>query len=629
MNGRRRWWMSIRYKLPLITSGLLLALVLIGAFAAYREIRHMTLQVNRENLQRAAEELADLSGRDTRRLLGSAESLTADAPVRRALASGADTAGANAALRRVQGPSDTLRLELRRPDGTTVTSVGDFPGSLTAAQIDSLREISSPEGAGYTPMRVVAGRPYMWLIAPLETHGTRIGSVARLTVIGDSTAERALSGLVGPGSGVYFVNRSGGPWVTLRGEVVEAPFPDPSNPPPTHQRNHGGRGLAIAYTSPVPGTALDIVTEAPMEQVLAEPRAFLRWLILGSAVLVLLGATAVWLLTGRITRPLRLLSEAAGDVAAGKPVDVQLDRGDELGDLASAFNAMSAEILRTHEALELQVIAADAARESAELANRVKSEFLANTSHEIRTPINAIMLYTHLLLMGVPDPISENQRTQLQRIHASSRHLLRLVEAVLDVSGVESGELTLRAGAGDAEEEIETAVQAVEASAAEKGIELTHVRAGGAGPRFSGHPERVRQILENLLSNAVKFTPSGGEVRVGVKTENGAVVFEVRDTGIGIASDWIEEIFDPFVQAEQGLTRAYEGIGLGLTIGRQLARLMGGDLTAESEPGVGSTFRLQLPAAVQSVDGVPPGRAVPGSGSPTLRQNAAKRGSSR
>jgi signal transduction histidine kinase len=340
---------------------------------------------------------------------------------------------------------------------------------------------------------------------------------------------------------------------------------------------------------------LSIVAEAPLERVLAGPRTFLRRAMLTSAVLALFGAILVWLISRRITHPLVQLARAA-NVTRGQPdsPEVRVDRADELGDLAAAFNRMARNIQEAQAALLQQVEEADAARADAERANRAKSEFLATMSHEIRTPINAIIGYTDLLLLGVPDPPTEEQRRQLGRVQASGHYLLRLIDEILDLSRIEAGGLSVREQVGDAADAIAAALEMTAAAAAEKDVRIVRTPIE-PGLSFHGDRHRVEQILVNLLSNAIKFTPGGGTVEIGAEARDAATLFHVRDTGIGIGPDQLERIFEPFVQADQSYTRSYRGVGLGLAISRELARLMGGDIDVASDPGAGSTFSVRLP----------------------------------
>jgi len=261
--------------------------------------------------------------------------------------------------------------------------------------------------------------------------------------------------------------------------------------------------------------------------------------------------------------------------------------------------------------LEQRTLEAEEARAAAEAANRAKSDFLATMSHELRTPINAIIGYAELIEMGISGDITPEQARQVERIRASSRHLLTLINDVLDLAKIEAGHLEIRRARCDLRRPVVDALGLVSLQAAENGL-LVEEHCAPEKVEFVGDENRVRQIIANLLSNAVKFTPEGGRVTVRcdiLRSEESATLpigpgpwafVEVADTGIGIPAEEVARVFQPFIQAKMGRDREHGGTGLGLTISRQLARLMGGDLHLTSEFGAGSTFTLYLPTrAVQ------------------------------
>jgi signal transduction histidine kinase len=234
------------------------------------------------------------------------------------------------------------------------------------------------------------------------------------------------------------------------------------------------------------------------------------------------------------------------------------------------------------------------ARLAAEEANRAKMEFLAVMSHELRTPLNAIGGYTQLLELGIHGPITPAQRDALARIRNSEMHLLGLIEDVLNFAKIEAGRVTFDMKEVEAGALVEGVHALVEPQMREKGLRYEHGPAPAA--RLTTDVEKARQILLNLLSNAVKFTPSGGRIRIGYEVRPDWVDICVSDTGIGIARDKIDAVFEPFVQV-RSYSSGQGGTGLGLAISRDLAHALGGELSVRSTPGKGSTFTLSLPAA--------------------------------
>ncbi len=289
--------------------------------------------------------------------------------------------------------------------------------------------------------------------------------------------------------------------------------------------------------------------------------------------------------------------------------ELRLVRIDWEGEPASLVSLRDVTDRREAEDRARQLLQEQQKRVEAEASSQAKSEFLAMMSHELRTPLNAILGYSELLDLGLAGPVTDAQRQQLRRIGASGRHLLGLVNEVLDLARVEAGRLTVRHEVRSLVPVVESALVISAPLAEERGLSIHPPGEALGGLVFVGDEERARQILVHLLSNAAKFTPSGGSISVeaegGVTPPPNARVQEgerwlsicVTDTGVGITPDKMEAIFAPFVQVQGGHTRGRDGSGLGLTISRRLARLMGGDITVTSSAGSGSRFTLWLPAA--------------------------------
>ena len=238
-----------------------------------------------------------------------------------------------------------------------------------------------------------------------------------------------------------------------------------------------------------------------------------------------------------------------------------------------------------------------AARATAEHANRAKMSFLASMSHELRTPLNAIGGYADLLALGIYGPVDDAQRDVLGRIQRSQKHLLGLINDVLNFAKVDAGHVEVHVESVPVQREFEYVIDLVGPQALAKHL-LTEHRVCDREILVQADAEKLRQILINLFANAIKFT-NRGTIRSGCELDgDGFVRLYVSDTGCGIAPAHLARVFEPFVQLERELANPVEGAGLGLAISRELARLMGGEITVESELGVGSRFTVRLPLAV-------------------------------
>jgi len=230
----------------------------------------------------------------------------------------------------------------------------------------------------------------------------------------------------------------------------------------------------------------------------------------------------------------------------------------------------------------------------AQEANQAKSDFLAVMSHELRTPLSAILGFTDILDEGIPGPVNALQREQLGRVRASGLHLLQLIEEILTFARMEAGREEFRPSPVRLSDVLGQAVDMVAPAAKEKRIALRIELAPGGEDGLRTDAGKLRQVLVNLLANAVKFTDEG-EVSVRLQRNGEGAVFEIRDTGMGIAEDHLQSIFEPFWQVEEVRTRRAGGTGLGLAVSRRLTDLLGGEISVESRKGEGSTFRLVVP----------------------------------
>ena len=294
--------------------------------------------------------------------------------------------------------------------------------------------------------------------------------------------------------------------------------------------------------------------------------------------------------------------ERANDQLERQARSLELSQ-EELAQQAEELETQREELLVMNEELVERTAEMERQRGLAEDANRAKSAFLAAMSHELRTPLNAIGGYVQLLEMGIHGPITDAQRDALVKIVRSQRHLLRLINDVLNLSRIEAGRVDYNLEVFPLREVVDAVMPMVEPQLATRGLR----REIDVPPELAAYADRekTQQILLNLLSNASKFTPSDGCVSVDAFVDSereDRVYLRVRDTGVGIPANRLEDVFEPFVQVDVSHARRAEGTGLGLAISRDLARGMRGDLRARSEEGQGSSFTLSLPRAAAGSD---------------------------
>ena len=334
-----------------------------------------------------------------------------------------------------------------------------------------------------------------------------------------------------------------------------------------------------------------------VEKQLAVNRALLITIALVTALLIMGGSYLI--VRYVIVKPVKHLKEVSDAISAGElNVRSEIHTGDEFEDLSHAFNRMLRSLVSMQD--RLRKVNADLDRKVDELAqanlalyesNRLKSDFLATMSHELRTPLNSILGFGEVL---VSSALNEKQLRWVSNIRSSGEQLLQLINDILDLAKIEAGKMQVRLSDFSVYDICEGLTTMFRPLAEKKNIDLRAQLAPGI-PVLRQDVLKIQQILSNLLSNAIKFTPEGGRVLLKAETNSSFIVLTVTDTGVGIAPEEMELIFEKFRQSGNPLTREHAGTGLGLSIVRELTRLLGGEVTLQSELGRGSTFTVRLP----------------------------------
>ena len=595
--------------LVLLVSFALIASGLVQLFFSYQENQAALVEIQREKAAGASGRIEDFVGEVTRLMTGSVS-----------------VPGAGPEVPLEQRRTELLRL-LRQAPAILEVSYLDSAGreqlrisrlelSAIGSQIDRSQEPSFTDSRPGQPYYGSvyfrnASEPYMTLgVRDTQTDSGVVVAEVNLKFIWDVVARIQ----VGKAGYAYVVDRNGQlighPDISLvlqRPDLSELPQIQAlatGNEPSLARDLQGNAVLTARAVADPPGWS--VFVEQPLEDAFAPLYAS----VLRTALLLLaglLGSIAVGLfLARRMVTPIRALQAGAARLGAGD-LDASIDvrTHDELESLADAFNHMAHQLRELYGTLEQRVEARTRdlaiAKEQVEGANRHKSEFLANMSHELRTPLNAIIGFSDALAEQFFGPLNARQARYVQHISSSGRHLLALINDVLDLSKVEAGHVNLEPSPFRVIDLLNDGLAMVRERATMHSITL----------RLDVEPDvdiivaderKVKQVVFNLVANAVKFTPDGGCVSISASNDGEGLHVSVTDTGPGISADDLERIFEAFQQGHQTAARAQEGTGLGLTLSRQFVELHGGRLWVESVVGQGSTFTFALPHVMSDGD---------------------------
>ena len=596
--------MSLERKLPLLMTVVLLIVLIAGVLVLDRDVSRANEVVAANKVKETTDQIAQLISGNGRNFAALARPLARDNSILKVLRSPSphwrELRAARLVLAGLQTralPADSgILSELRSATGRVLVQSGD---TTTHRDRPAVAAVStSGDSVSIGALYSSGGRVFYWSTVPIMERGRRIGVFAqRRRLNSQPETERLISNLTGQAHIILLHNKDGSLWTTLGGRAISPPQDrDSARGFPTF--NHpdvvpGDR--VVMYSTPVAATPWAVALEYPVSKLQAGPSQIVTRFRLISAIFLVFGALALWLISRRLTRPLVRMTEAAEAMARGDFSHRVPEGGDlEIARLGASFNRMATEVEAANKKLLDAADAAEKAQVVAEDANAAKANFLAAMSHELRTPLNAIAGYVELLEMGLRGPLTNEQQTDLGRIKRSQQYLLGLIEQVLVFTQLEAHQVAIHLEDVWLDEVLRDAETMVRPQISAKGIEYSYL---SADPNLMvrADREKTQQIVLNLITNGAKYTNPGGRVTVSSEGRNGSVHVSVSDTGPGIPEKMLTHIFEPFVQLDRRLNQPREGVGLGLTISRDLARAMGGDLVVDSTLGVGSTFTLVLP----------------------------------
>jgi len=518
------------------------------------------------------------------------------------------------ALEKLRPDTVTVLVELRDANGKNILTSAQ-PGVRVQNDLQSLSiPPLKPDSGIVGKIYMVKDSMYYPIVSTVTDNSKTVGYIIKWRI---ATASKAaveqFSQLIGTQARFYIGNSDGSMWTDLLKSVSIPPINKKELGNIIEYSSAAGQRM-MAAVRPIGNTKWLVMVAFSRESVLESASSFLYRIIIIGAILVIIGIFIAWIMSRSIIKPLNKLTVAASALTGGgnSPI-VEVNRKDELGKLAEAFNTMAIRVSNSQHDLEKKVqertIQLETVKAAAEKANQSKTRFLSSMSHEIRTPLNGILGFTEILSK---DSLTKEQyREYLMHIKTAGELLSKLIGDILDLSKIEAGKLILENESFHVKEFVESSLYPYKFQVNENGIEFKLDIDKNIPDYIISDRLRINQLLVNLIGNATKFTREGviGTTVSGkpIDQEHFLLELSVYDTGIGIAPDKFEKIFESFSQANETISREYGGSGLGLAIVKQLVTAMGGTIKVVSpyphksaKGEAGSCFQIKLPVKIDA-----------------------------
>lgn len=582
--------LSIQYRLPLLICVLLLVVIIAVSWTSYIGMKNSALEAGRQRLLTLTEQLSSMFQQSARTVRATMRTTSSHESIKNYLlpTSHKSVDSALKQLRILKVDSTVALVQLLNQSGTPVLSVGrnDAPIHFN---IDSPIHVTSVNPEFTTIGKIYAEGDSMFypiIVAVMDGNKNTLGHIVQWRKITASKKSiDALAQLIGTNAALYIGNYDGNFWTNLMKPVTMPDFEKTRDPGIVTY--HRGQERMFASVRPVTTTSWQVLVEFPRHSIVAAANKFLFWMLGAGIFLLVAGIVLAWMMSRNITRPLQQLTSAASSIASGDlTTKVDVDRHDELGKLARAFNAMAVQIQNAQQGLENKV---SERTSQLEAVNKELEAFSYSVSHDLRAPLRAVSGYANILKEDYGPNLDAEANRILNAILTNAHMMGQLIDDLISFSRISRKEVAHHPI--DMKQLAETCVQEIRETNGSKQYDVQI----GPLPACSGDQSMIKQVWLNLIGNAVKYSSreKSPRIEIGYKEDEKGHVYFVKDNGVGFDMQYAHKLFGVFQRLHS--PEAFEGTGVGLALAKRIINKHSGDIWAEAAPGKGATFYICLP----------------------------------